>query len=55
MAEMVILVDNDDNPVGEAEKMEAHRLALLHRAVSVFVLNNENKMLLQKRKYNHFL
>lgn len=54
MAEMVILVDNDDNPVGEAEKMEAHRLALLHRAVSVFVLNNENKMLLQKRASNKY-
>jgi hypothetical protein len=29
----VILVDQSDNPVREMEKLEAHRNALLHRAV----------------------
>jgi isopentenyl-diphosphate Delta-isomerase len=49
MKEHVILVDENDNPLGEIEKMEAHRKALLHRAVSVFLFNNDNKLLLQKR------
>lgn len=49
MKEHVILVDENDNPLGEMEKMEAHRKALLHRAVSVFLFNNDNKLLLQKR------
>jgi len=31
------------------EKMEAHRRGLLHRAVSVFIFNDRNQILLQKR------
>lgn len=49
MEERVILVDQEDRPLGEAEKMMAHQQALLHRAVSVFIFNSERKMLLQKR------
>ncbi|MDP4186889.1 MAG: isopentenyl-diphosphate Delta-isomerase [Bacteroidota bacterium] len=45
----VILVDEYDTPLGEIAKLEAHQKALLHRAVSVFVFNNHNKILLQKR------
>lgn len=45
----VILVDLNDMPLGEMEKMEAHQKALLHRAVSVFVFNSDKKMLLQQR------
>lgn len=52
--EKVILVDLNDVPLGEMEKMEAHRKALLHRAVSVFVFNSENKMLLQQRALNKY-
>lgn len=47
--ENVILVDEFDTPLDKMEKIEAHQKALLHRAVSVFVLNNQNKILLQKR------
>jgi len=36
--EQVILVDENDTPIGTAEKLEAHRNALRHRAFSVFVL-----------------
>lgn len=49
MAEKVILVDKDDNPIGLMEKMEAHRKALLHRAFSVFVINREGKLMIQQR------
>lgn len=49
MIEKVILVDSSDRPIGEMEKLEAHRKAKLHRAVSVFIFNSQNQLLLQKR------
>jgi len=33
----VILVDEQDQPVGSMEKMEVHQKALLHRAFSIFI------------------
>ena len=45
---MVILVDENDNELGLMEKMEAHQKGLLHRAFSVFLLNDSNQLLLQK-------
>ena len=45
----VILVDENDEPVGRMEKMEVHQKALLHRAFSVFIFNDKGEMLLQKR------
>lgn len=47
----VILVDQDDRPTGTAEKLEAHRLGLLHRAFSVFIFRDHptRELLLQKR------
>ena len=47
--EQVILVDVDDCEIGVMEKMEAHKLAVLHRAFSVFLFNPNGKMLLQQR------
>ncbi len=49
MEEQVILVDEQDNPLGLMPKMEAHKKAVLHRAFSVFVFNDEGKLLLQQR------
>lgn len=45
----VILVDESDTPVGTMEKMEVHQKALLHRAFSVFIFNQNGEMLLQQR------
>ena len=45
----VQLVDEQDNPLGTMEKMEAHRLPALHRAVSVLVFNSAGDWLLQQR------
>ncbi len=45
----IILVDEADNQVGTMEKMEVHQKALLHRAFSIFIFNEQGKMLLQKR------
>src|SRR6516162_10458892 len=47
--EEVILVDEEDFPLGTMEKMEAHRRALLHRAFSIFIFNSKGEMLLQQR------
>jgi isopentenyl-diphosphate delta-isomerase len=37
--EQVVLVDTADNVIGTAGKMLAHQQGLLHRAVSVFIVN----------------
>ncbi|MBB6498936.1 isopentenyl-diphosphate Delta-isomerase [Pedobacter cryoconitis] len=49
MIEYVLLVDEQDHEIGIMEKMLAHERALLHRAISVFVFNDKNEFLLQKR------
>jgi isopentenyl-diphosphate delta-isomerase len=47
--EFVILVDEQDREVGEAEKMQTHKFGLLHRAFSVLIYNTKGEMLLQQR------
>ncbi len=49
MEEFLVLVDDTDNAWGKMEKMEVHRLGLLHRAFSVFVFNSKGDLLLQQR------
>ena len=45
----VVLVDKEDREVGVMEKLEAHQKGLLHRAFSIFIFNDNDEMLLQKR------
>lgn len=47
--ENVILVNQHDKQIGLMPKLEAHEKAVLHRAFSVFVLNNKNEIMLQQR------
>jgi isopentenyl-diphosphate delta-isomerase len=47
--EQVILVNEQDEPIGLMNKLEAHEKAILHRAFSVFVLNKNNEIMLQQR------
>ncbi|HCW65447.1 MULTISPECIES: isopentenyl-diphosphate Delta-isomerase [Leeuwenhoekiella] len=47
--ELVILVDENDRQVGLMPKMEAHEKALLHRAFSVFVFNDQKELMIQRR------
>lgn len=47
--EKVILVNENDEPIGLMPKMEAHEKALLHRAFSVFVFNDKNELMIQQR------
>jgi isopentenyl-diphosphate delta-isomerase len=42
-------VDADDRVVGAADKLEAHRTGVLHRAFSVFVFDTQGSLLLQQR------
>lgn len=49
METLVILVDENDNQTGLMEKIEAHQKALLHRAVSVFIIDSKGEWILQKR------
>jgi isopentenyl-diphosphate delta-isomerase len=50
----VILVDENDNPVGVMEKLEAHRKVLLHRAISVFIVDTKCEWILQKRALDKY-
>jgi len=47
--ENVILVNRNDEQIGLMPKLEAHEKAVLHRAFSVFVLNDKNEIMLQQR------
>ncbi len=49
LEEKIILVDTSDRQIGTAEKLQAHRDGLLHRAFSIFVLNSQGQLLLQRR------
>ncbi len=52
--EQVILVDEHDQQVGVAGKMEAHEKGMLHRAFSVFIFNSKGQMLLQQRALHKY-
>ena len=52
--EMLILVDENDNQIGTMGKMEVHRKGLLHRAFSVFIINEKNELLLQQRAFSKY-
>jgi len=54
--EKLILVDNDDNILGYKDKSECHEGdGTLHRAFSIFIFNNSNQLLLQKRSEQKLL
>jgi len=54
MKDYVILVDDHDNPVGQMEKMEAHTIGQLHRALSVIIFNKKGELLLQQRAFSKY-
>ncbi|WP_350287655.1 isopentenyl-diphosphate Delta-isomerase [uncultured Croceitalea sp.] len=49
MEEKVVLVDEQNRQLGLMPKMEAHEKAVLHRAFSVFVMNDKGETMLQQR------
>src|SRR5690606_32224750 len=52
--ENVILVNEKDEQIGLMPKMEAHQKALLHRAFSVFIFNENDELMLQQRAYTKY-
>ena len=52
--EQVILVNELDQQIGLMAKLEAHEKAILHRAFSVFVLNDKNEIMLQQRAHQKY-
>ena len=48
------MVDSSDKELGSIEKLEAHKLGLLHRAISVIVLNSKGEVLLQQRALDKY-
>lgn len=52
--EKVILVNENDEQIGTMPKMEAHEKALLHRAFSVFIFNENNELMLQQRALSKY-
>jgi len=50
----VVLVNQQDEVLGYAEKIHAHQYALLHRAFSVLIFNQHNELLLQQRAHSKY-
>ncbi len=47
--EQVILVNERNEQIGTMSKMEAHEKGVLHRAFSVFIMNDKGETMLQQR------
>jgi len=50
----VVLVDSNDEVIGEMEKMKAHYESALHRAFSIIIFNDKGEMLLQRRALSKY-
>ncbi|HOV91970.1 MAG TPA: isopentenyl-diphosphate Delta-isomerase [Candidatus Kapabacteria bacterium] len=54
--ELLILVDENDNEIGYLEKNKCHQgNGILHKAFSIFLINDKKELLLQKRSPNKLL
>ena len=49
LKDLVVLVDEQDVPIGTRSKLEVHRSGELHRAFSVFVFDAQDRLILQQR------
>jgi isopentenyl-diphosphate delta-isomerase len=49
MSHPVVLVNEDDRPLGTADKLRAHAEGWLHRAFSIFLFDPDGRLLLQQR------
>lgn len=57
LQETLVLVDDQDRAVGQAEKLKVHQAGQLHRAFSVFIFRRHNgreELLLQQRNRNKY-
>ncbi|HEX3010745.1 MAG TPA: isopentenyl-diphosphate delta-isomerase [Syntrophomonadaceae bacterium] len=49
MKPQVVLVDEKDNQIGTAGKLDCHVSPRLHRAFSIFIFNSKGDLLIQQR------
>ncbi len=49
MEEMVDIVNEQDNVIGQATWEEMHRMALLHRSANILVFNSKGELFVHKR------
>lgn len=49
MEQKVILVDEKDRAIGLEGKIKAHKEGRLHRAISVYIFNGKDQLMLQQR------
>jgi isopentenyl-diphosphate delta-isomerase len=47
--DLVVLVDSQDRPIGTAPKLAVHETGQLHRAFSIFLFDDQCRLLLQRR------
>lgn len=47
-------MDEQDNPLGQMEKLEAHRQGRLHRAITVYIFNTKQQLMLQQRAFSKY-
>ncbi|MDF2475264.1 MAG: isopentenyl-diphosphate delta-isomerase [Sphingobacterium sp.] len=50
----VVLVDENDQALGQMDKLSAHQQGLLHRAFSIFIFNGSGELLLQQRAFDKY-
>ena len=50
----VVLVDKNDQQMGQMDKLAAHKEGLLHRAFSIFIFNSSGELLLQQRALDKY-
>ena len=54
MEEILILVDEDDCETGNAHKLLIHQQGLRHRAFSIFIFDQQGRLLLQQRALDKY-
>lgn len=52
--EILEIVDEENNVIGKAPRLECYKKGLLHRAVNVFVFNSRGEVFLQRRSAEKF-
>jgi isopentenyl-diphosphate delta-isomerase len=52
--DQVILVNEQDEQVGVMEKLQAHVEGQLHRAISVFIFNSKDELLIHQRAFGKY-
>jgi isopentenyl-diphosphate delta-isomerase len=54
MQNELLIVNEQDEVLGYGEKLDVHRTGELHRAFSIFILNQQNEILLQRRALHKY-